>query len=140
MRRRDFLTVVGGITATWPLAARAQHSTMPVVGLLTSRAAGDAPQLLAAFRKGLKEAGFIESQNVAIEYRFAGNQNERLPTLAADLVHRQVTVIAALTTTAALAAKAATTSIPIVFEGGVDPVRLGLVVGLDRPGGNVTGV
>jgi len=113
---------------------------MPVVGLLTSRAAGDVPQLLAAFRQGLKEASFIEGQNVAIEYRFAENQNERLPALAADLVRRQVTVIAALTTAASLAAKAATTSIPIVFESGVDPVRLGLVAGLDRPGGNVTGV
>jgi putative ABC transport system substrate-binding protein len=139
MRRREFMFALAS-AAGWPLAARAQERTLPVVGLLTSRAAGDAPQLLAAFRQGLKEASFIEGQNVAIEYRFAGNQNERLPALAADLVHRQVTVIAALTTAAALAAKAATTNIPIVFEGGGDPVRLGLVAGLDRPGGNVTGV
>src|SRR5262245_54664342 len=106
MRRRELITLLAG-AATWPLAARAQQSTMPVVGLLTSRAAGDVPQLLAAFRQGLKEASFIEGQNVAIEYRFAENQNERLPALAADLVRRQVTVIAALTTAASLAAKAA---------------------------------
>jgi putative ABC transport system substrate-binding protein len=113
---------------------------MPVIGLLTSRAPGDAPHLLAAVLQGLKDTGFVEGQNVAIEYRFAGNQNERLPALAADLVRRQVTVIAATTTPAALAAKAATTAIPIVFEVGSDPVRLGLVASLNRPGGNVTGV
>ena len=113
---------------------------MPVIGLLTSRASGDTPQLLAAFHQGLKDTGLIDSQNVRIEYRFAGNQNERLPALASDLVHRQVTLIAATTTPAALAAKAATTTIPIVFEMGGDPVRLGLVASLNRPGGNVTGV
>ena len=113
---------------------------MPVVGLLTSRAPGDTPQLLAAFRQGLKDSGFVEGQNVAIEYRFAGNQNERLPALAADLVHRQVAVIAATTTPAALAAKAATATIPIVFELGADPVQLGLVPNFNRPGANVTGV
>jgi putative tryptophan/tyrosine transport system substrate-binding protein len=139
MTRREFIWLLGG-AATWPLTARAQQSTMPVVGLLTPRAAGDVPQLQAAFRQGLKEAGFIENQNVAIEYRFAGNENERLPALADDLVHRQVTVIAALTTAAALAAKAATTNIPIVFETASDPIRLGLVGSLNQPGGNVTGV
>ena len=103
--RRKFLAALGGAAAAWPLAARAQQPVMPVIGFLISRGPGDTPQLLAAFRQGLKDAGFIERQNVAIEYRFADNQNERLPALAADLVQRQVTAIVAITTPAALAAR-----------------------------------
>ena len=113
---------------------------MPVIGFLSTKAPDDTPNLLAAFRRGLKDTGFVEGQNVAIEYRFANNQNERLPTLTADLVRRQVAVIVTPATPAAIVAKAATTTIPIVFEIGGDPIQLGLVTRLDRPGGNVTGV
>ena len=103
MKRREFITLVSSAAAAWPLAARAQQQAMPVIGVLTSMAAGDAPQLLVAFRQGLKDTGFVEDKNVRNEYRFAGNQNERLPGLAADLVHNQVAAIAALTTPAGLA-------------------------------------
>jgi putative tryptophan/tyrosine transport system substrate-binding protein len=139
LQRREFISLLGGTAAAWPLAARAQRPKMPVVGLLNSRAPGDDSQLLAAFRRGLNEAGYVDGQNAAIEYRFADNQYSRLPALAADLVGRHVSVIFA-NGPAARAAKAVTTEIPIVFAAGFDPVEAGLVASLNRPGGNITGV
>jgi ABC-type uncharacterized transport system substrate-binding protein len=140
MRRREFIKLIGGLAATWPLAGQAQQPTLPVVGFVNIASAKDMRHNSSAFLRGLSEAGYVDGRNVVVEFHWAEGRIDRLPAVMADLVHRQVSVIAATSTEVTIAAKAANTTIPIVFETASDPVRLGLVAQLNRPGGNITGI